>query len=217
MSVSLDSLYLLVTEAIQRAEVLEDLGAPGAAAAHLDVSLIEERIAGMLLASSVEGALARRGAVRAALSAGDRRRAENLIDRFGADPDADDDLRTQMGQILGGGAHRVGVEARTAAIGPDLLESLRAVMEKFHAIRSELHRIQRDHGLYEHLADITTEFDHAQRTLELGVYGVQFTQQAQHRAERRSGEDSTSSDLQFDDEMTMSEFLERFREVADRR
>ncbi len=78
----LDTLNLLVTESIRRAEVLDDLGAPGAPSAHMDVSLLEERIAELVPASEPEGAIARRGAVRAAIAAGDAQRARELAARF---------------------------------------------------------------------------------------------------------------------------------------
>lgn len=97
----LDLLYRLVTEAIQRADVLDDLRAPGAAEAHLDVSFLEERIADSLPASDPEGELARRGAVRAAGAAGDLKRAQDLVERFRADSDASDDLRQQLTDLLG--------------------------------------------------------------------------------------------------------------------
>jgi hypothetical protein len=95
-----DSLYLLVTDAILRAEALEDLGAPGATAAHSDVSLLEEKIAELFPQTSPEGALARRGAVRAAVAAGERPRAERLIERFAAEPEASDALTGQLRDLL---------------------------------------------------------------------------------------------------------------------
>ncbi len=88
------------TVAGHRADTLEELGAPGAAAAHLDVSLLEERIAAGLPASDPEGALARRGAVRAAGAANDWRRARDLAERFIADADADAELREQLASLL---------------------------------------------------------------------------------------------------------------------
>jgi hypothetical protein len=78
----LEILYPLITEAIRRAETLEDLRAPGVHGAYLDVSLLEEKVAEVLPASDPEGALARRGAVRAALAARDITRARELTDRF---------------------------------------------------------------------------------------------------------------------------------------
>ena len=82
---SIESLYPLVSEAIRRAEQLEDLGAPEACSAYLEVSRIEERIAELLPASDAEGALARDSAVQAALAAGDQTRAEELAARFAAE------------------------------------------------------------------------------------------------------------------------------------
>lgn len=92
----IETLYPLVTEAIRRAEVLDELGAPGARQAHLDVSLLEERIAGILPPSDVEGSIARRGAVRAAIAAHEFRRAEDLVSRFTAECDADDSVRADL-------------------------------------------------------------------------------------------------------------------------
>jgi hypothetical protein len=96
---SAELFYPLVTEAIRRAETLEDLGAPGTSAAFLDVSLLEEKIAETLPASDPEGALARRGAVRAALSARDPGRARQLAERFLAEPDIDAEAREELLQL----------------------------------------------------------------------------------------------------------------------
>jgi len=85
---SLEFLYPLVTEAIRRAEFLEDLRAPGMHTAYSDVSLLEEKIAELLPASNPEGALARRGAVRAALAAREIERARQLAERYLAEADA---------------------------------------------------------------------------------------------------------------------------------
>lgn len=93
---STELLYPMVSEAIRRAETLEDLGAPGTPSAFLDVSLLEEKIAETLPASDPEGALARRGAVRAALSAGDYRRVRQLVDRFRDEPDLDAEVRDDL-------------------------------------------------------------------------------------------------------------------------
>lgn len=96
---NLESLYPLVTEAIRRAEMLDDLGAPGASAAHLDVSLIEEKIAELLPASNPEGAVARRGAVRAALAAKEFARAQALAVRFIAQKDSAPELRAELASL----------------------------------------------------------------------------------------------------------------------
>ena len=97
---SLDFLYPLVTEAIRRAESLEDLGAPGALAAHLDVSLLEEKIAEILPASDPEGALARRGAVRAAVAARQLARAQQLAERYLAEVGTDASSRAEILRLV---------------------------------------------------------------------------------------------------------------------
>jgi hypothetical protein len=88
---TIELLYPLVTEAIRRAETLEDLQAPGARVAYLDVSILEEQVAEVLPASDPEGAVARRGAVRAALSANEQDRARQLAERYLAEADGDTD------------------------------------------------------------------------------------------------------------------------------
>lgn len=110
--------YPLVTEAIRKAETLEDLGAPGTAQAYLDVSLLEERIAHDLPAADPEGALARRGAVRAALSARNFERARQLIDRYLAEAESRDngELREEMSEL------RRQVEASSTARFPHAME-----------------------------------------------------------------------------------------------
>lgn len=109
----LDSLYLLVTEAIRRAEVLSELRAPGASAAHLDLSLLEEHIAEQLPASDAEGAIARRGAVRAAVAAGDLSRASRLVTRYVAEDDIAPELQADL-LALSDGAGRTAPERERA-------------------------------------------------------------------------------------------------------
>jgi hypothetical protein len=84
---NIDELYERVTQAILRAEALEDHG-PSAEMreAYLTVSWIEEEIAEVTSASGPEGAVARRGAVRAALKAGVPMRARDMAERYLAEP-----------------------------------------------------------------------------------------------------------------------------------
>lgn len=93
---SIEFLYPLVSEAIRRAETLEDIGAPGAHSAYLDVSLLEEKISEAIPASDPEGALARRGAVRAALKAWELARVRQLAERFVTEAGEDVDLRAEL-------------------------------------------------------------------------------------------------------------------------
>jgi len=93
---TLESLYLLVTEAIERAEGLEDLGAPSAREAHFEVSLIEEEIATLVPGTETEGAIARRGAVRHATTARAYERAGELVARFLAEEAMPGELREEL-------------------------------------------------------------------------------------------------------------------------
>lgn len=95
----IELLYPRITEAIRRAETLEDRGAPGARPAYLEVSRLEQKVAEILPASNPEGAVARRGAVRAALSAGEPARAQQLAKQFLSENDAEDELRAELRQL----------------------------------------------------------------------------------------------------------------------
>lgn len=92
----LDTLYPLVTDAIRRAEVLDELHAPGARLAYLDVSILEERIASLLPGSQAEGAIARRGAITAAISAQQYDRAQDLVSRFSSEQALEAPLRSDL-------------------------------------------------------------------------------------------------------------------------
>jgi hypothetical protein len=96
----LETLYPLVSEAIRRAELLEDLHAPGAPAAYLEVSIFEEQIALLLPSSVPEGAIARRGAVRAAIVAHEFGRARALLGRFGGDAEPASAIATELAGLL---------------------------------------------------------------------------------------------------------------------
>ena len=96
----IETLYPLVTEAIRKAEVYEDIGAPGAMDAHRDVSLLEERVAKLLPASKVEGAIARRGAVRAAVAAHDFDRAQMLVEQYCGEADASISLQRELREMV---------------------------------------------------------------------------------------------------------------------
>ncbi|MBI2267100.1 MAG: hypothetical protein HYU64_18390 [Armatimonadetes bacterium] len=96
---SLEPLYSKVSEAIRKAESMEDDGDPGAEEAYGEVSQLEEEIARLLPASNAEGALARRGALRAALAAGDFTRAVKLKDRYETEEGATDELRRELIEV----------------------------------------------------------------------------------------------------------------------
>jgi hypothetical protein len=76
----------LVSIAIRRAEVLEDVGSPSTQEAWLEVLAYEERLAAITPASDIAGGIARAGAVHAALSSGRREEAERLAHTYLSDP-----------------------------------------------------------------------------------------------------------------------------------
>lgn len=98
---TIDDLYPQVTDAILRAERLEDRGDPGMQTAYHEVSLIEEKITELLPASDPEGALARCGAVRAALVAGNLTRAQQLSGRFLAEAGLPTETHAEIRRLIG--------------------------------------------------------------------------------------------------------------------
>jgi hypothetical protein len=94
-----DELNTLVTEAIWRAEEL-DADDIAARQAWAEVSSIEEKLANALPASEPQGRIARRGAVQAALKAGDDVRAHALAARYLADEAAPESLKAALREIL---------------------------------------------------------------------------------------------------------------------
>jgi hypothetical protein len=80
------SLDTLVSIAIRRAEVLDDVNSPGAQDAWVEVLAYEERLAEITAAADIAGGIARAGAVHAALAAGRRQDAERLARRYLSDP-----------------------------------------------------------------------------------------------------------------------------------
>jgi hypothetical protein len=94
MTAHLDELNQRVSEAIFRAEH-EPEGTPEAEKAFREVSRLEEQIAQVMPVDDLQGAIARIGAVSAALRAGDWLRAERLADAYmtGAPADLVEQLR----------------------------------------------------------------------------------------------------------------------------
>jgi hypothetical protein len=90
----------LVTDAIWRAEELEDRSIPSASLAWAEVSSIEEDLAKALAVFAADGRIARRGAVRAALKSGNYTRAYTLADRYLAEENAPESLKTELRLIL---------------------------------------------------------------------------------------------------------------------
>ncbi len=87
-------LYAEVTESLLKAEKLEDFGdVSEAATEQVLVSMLEEQLAERLPAADEEGAIARRGAVSAALSAGMPERALDLAARYLDEGGSDEHLQ----------------------------------------------------------------------------------------------------------------------------
>jgi hypothetical protein len=108
----LETLYLLVSVAIRRAETLEDLKAPSAKAAYHEVSVLEEQIADHFPPSAGEGAIARRGAVRAAISAHDFARANRLAQKFIRATGADAEMSAELTGLIHGANGKDGATPR---------------------------------------------------------------------------------------------------------
>jgi len=98
--VETDALNTLVSGAIWRAEQLEAHGIRPASQAWAEVSSLEEELAKALPVSESEGRIARRGAVRAALKAGNYARAHALADAYLAEEAAPRSLQTALRMIL---------------------------------------------------------------------------------------------------------------------
>jgi len=98
--VETDALNTLVSGAIWRAEQLENHGIQAASQAWAEVSSLEEELSKAVSISESEGRIARRGAVRAALKAGDYTRAHTLADRYLAEAGTPRSFKTELRRIL---------------------------------------------------------------------------------------------------------------------
>ncbi len=112
-----DDLDTLVSIAIRRAEVLEDIGSPTSHEAWHEVMTYEERLAAITPAFEITGGIARAGAVRAALAAGRRADAETLASRYLSDDSLPAERRVAITVAF------AEEEARLAEIFPALAKS----------------------------------------------------------------------------------------------
>jgi len=113
--VETDTLNTLVSGAIWRAEQLEVHGIRPTSQAWAEVSSLEEELAKALRVSEAEGRIARRGAVRAALKAGDYTRAHTLAEGYLADETAPKSLKIALREILEGDAQAMASRFRYAS------------------------------------------------------------------------------------------------------
>ena len=118
-----DSLNTLVTGAIWRAEQLEAHGIRPTSQAWAEVSSLEEELAKVLPVSESEGRIARRGAVRAALKAGDYDRALGLAESYRAEEAAPKSLKTELRKILEDDSQAIASRFRYAAKHHSLSEA----------------------------------------------------------------------------------------------
>jgi hypothetical protein len=81
-----DELDTLVSFAIRRAELLEDMQSPAAGEAWHEVMAYEQQLAAITDAAAIAGGVARAGAVCAALAAGRHGEAERLASQYLAEP-----------------------------------------------------------------------------------------------------------------------------------
>ena len=96
---AVDALHTLVSSAIWRAEQLDELDIDSASA-WSEVSKLEEELASALPVKEAEGRIARRGAIRAALKAGDHGRAQDLVERFATEEGAPRMLCAELRRML---------------------------------------------------------------------------------------------------------------------
>ena len=97
---SSEVLNALVTSGIWRAQQLEAHGVASASQAWAEVSSVEEELAKTFPISQGEGRIARRGAVRAALKAGDYARAQKLSDSYANEKGANQALKAALKEML---------------------------------------------------------------------------------------------------------------------
>jgi hypothetical protein len=140
------ALYPLVTEAIRRAEALEDSGAPDVRRAFSEVSQLEEQIAILLPLSDYEGVIARRGAVRAAIKAHEFGRAQKLAAGYKAEDGIDDALAADLAALKAQASEALALETM-------LQELTASIQELFVTQRSGLHELTNEVAVLGQMAE----------------------------------------------------------------
>lgn len=97
---TIDDLNVRVSRAIRLAQDAEDDGDATAPALYAEVADLEAALADLHPADTVEGAEARRGAVRACRKAGHEERADAIANAFLRDPLLGDERREQIWAML---------------------------------------------------------------------------------------------------------------------
>jgi hypothetical protein len=99
-AMNVDDLNTLVSEAVRRAELLQDLGSPSARLAWTELSILEQQLAKLHAPTTAEGAFSRRGAVHAALMAHDTPAAERLAQQYCAEPEMYPELEASIKALI---------------------------------------------------------------------------------------------------------------------
>jgi hypothetical protein len=94
-----DALDTLVSIAIRRAEILEDMRSSSADEAWREVMVYEEQLARLTSPAGVPGGIARVGAVRAALAGGQRQEAARLAQQYLAEEALPAERREAMDRV----------------------------------------------------------------------------------------------------------------------
>lgn len=100
LSLTEEELDTLVSIAIRRAELLDDAGSPTANEAWHEVMVCEERLAAITRAEDITGGVARVGAVRAALAAGQRLEAARLASQYLAEDSLPTERRRAIERVF---------------------------------------------------------------------------------------------------------------------
>lgn len=100
LSLTEDELDTLVSIAIRRAEILDEMNSSAANDAWQEVMAYEERLAMLTSAAEITGGVARVGAIRAALLAGRRQEAARLAAQYLAEQLLPDERRSAIERVF---------------------------------------------------------------------------------------------------------------------
>ena len=110
-----DDLDVLVSVALRRAEILDELDSRSAGEAWREVMEYEKRLAELTRAAEISGGVARVGAVAAALAAGERLAAQELSAQYLAESSLPQERRAAIDRVFQENQERLAV--RFPAIG----------------------------------------------------------------------------------------------------
>lgn len=95
-----DELDVLVSVALRRAEILDEIDSPGAGEAWREVMEYETRLAALTSPAEITGGIARAGAVAAALAAGERLLAQQLSAQYLAEASLPVERRAAISRVF---------------------------------------------------------------------------------------------------------------------